>query len=67
MALGEMVAPMDFPGGRFAILSDPQRVAFGLPKMAPHQKNSTLAGRRCCRPAVASEASREGAQRLRRY
>ena len=31
----EMVAPMDFPGGRFAILSDPQGAAFGLLKMAP--------------------------------
>ena len=30
-----MVAPMDFPGGRFAILSDPQGAAFGLLKMAP--------------------------------
>lgn len=26
----EMLAPMDFPGGRFAILSDPQGAAFGL-------------------------------------
>ncbi|HEY1455915.1 MAG TPA: VOC family protein [Candidatus Dormibacteraeota bacterium] len=26
----EMVAPMDFPGGRFAILSDPQGAMFGL-------------------------------------
>jgi predicted enzyme related to lactoylglutathione lyase len=31
----EMVAPMDFPGGRFAILSDPQGAGFGLLKMAP--------------------------------
>jgi len=31
----EMVAPMDFPGGRFAIVSDPQGAAFGLLKMAP--------------------------------
>ena len=31
----EMVAPMDFPGGRFAILSDPQGASFGLLKMAP--------------------------------
>jgi uncharacterized protein len=31
----EMVAPMNFPGGRFAILSDPQGAAFGLLKMAP--------------------------------
>ena len=26
----EMLAPMDFPGGRFAILADPQGAAFGL-------------------------------------
>jgi hypothetical protein len=26
----EMVAPQDFPGGRFAIISDPQGAAFGL-------------------------------------
>jgi len=31
----EMVAPMDFPGGRFAILGDPQGASFGLLKMAP--------------------------------
>lgn len=31
----ELVAPMDFPGGRFAILNDPQGAAFGLLKMAP--------------------------------
>ena len=30
----EMVPPQDFPGGRFAILSDPQGAAFGLLKMA---------------------------------
>jgi uncharacterized protein len=30
----ELVAPMDFPGGRFAILSDPQGASFGLLKMA---------------------------------
>ena len=29
----EMVAPMDFPGGRFAILTDPQGAAFGLLRM----------------------------------
>ncbi len=32
---GQAVAPMDFPGGRFAILTDPQGAAFGLLKMAP--------------------------------
>ncbi|TAN32469.1 VOC family protein [bacterium] len=30
----EMLAPQEFPGGRFAILSDPQGAAFGLLKMA---------------------------------
>ncbi|MGH7765789.1 MAG: VOC family protein, partial [Candidatus Dormibacteraceae bacterium] len=30
----EMLAPQDFPGGRFAILSDPQGAAFGIMKMA---------------------------------
>ncbi len=29
----EMLAPRDFPGGRFAILSDPQGAVFGLLKM----------------------------------
>jgi predicted enzyme related to lactoylglutathione lyase len=28
----ELVAPMHFPGGRMAILSDPQGAAFGLMK-----------------------------------
>lgn len=28
----ELVSPMDFPGGRFAILSDPQGAAFGVLK-----------------------------------
>jgi predicted enzyme related to lactoylglutathione lyase len=27
-----MVAPVDYPGGRFAILSDPQGAMFGLLK-----------------------------------
>ena len=30
----EMMAPQDFPGGRFAIVSDPQGAAFGLLKMS---------------------------------
>ncbi len=30
----EMLAPRDFPGGRFAILGDPQGAVFGLLKMA---------------------------------
>jgi predicted enzyme related to lactoylglutathione lyase len=30
----EMLAPMDFPGGRFAILGDPQGASFGLLKTA---------------------------------
>jgi predicted enzyme related to lactoylglutathione lyase len=29
----EMLAPQDFPGGRFAIVSDPQGAVFGLLKM----------------------------------
>jgi predicted enzyme related to lactoylglutathione lyase len=33
----ELLAPMDFPGGRFAIVSDPQGAAFGLLKMNPRQ------------------------------
>jgi uncharacterized protein len=31
----EMLAPNDFPGGRFAIVGDPQGAAFGLLKMKP--------------------------------
>jgi hypothetical protein len=31
----EMLAPMDFAGGRFAILSDPQGATFGLLKTNP--------------------------------
>jgi predicted enzyme related to lactoylglutathione lyase len=31
----EMLAPQDMPGGRFAIVSDPQGAAFGLLKMEP--------------------------------
>lgn len=31
----EMLAPREFPGGRFAILADPQGAVFGLMKMAP--------------------------------
>jgi predicted enzyme related to lactoylglutathione lyase len=31
----EMVAPQDFPGGRFAIVTDPQGASFGLLRMAP--------------------------------
>ncbi len=31
----EMVAPQDFPGGRFAIVTDPQGASFGLLKMTP--------------------------------
>ncbi len=30
----EMLAPMDFPGGRFAIVSDPQGAVFGLHMLA---------------------------------
>jgi uncharacterized protein len=31
----ELLAPMDFPGGRMSIVSDPQGAAFGLMKMTP--------------------------------
>ncbi len=31
----EMLSPQDFPGGRFAIVADPQGAAFGLLRMAP--------------------------------
>jgi predicted enzyme related to lactoylglutathione lyase len=31
----EMLAPQEFPGGRFAILTDPQGAIFGLLKMTP--------------------------------
>jgi predicted enzyme related to lactoylglutathione lyase len=31
----EMVAPQDFPGGRFAILTDPQGAGFGLLRTRP--------------------------------
>ena len=34
----EMVAPQDFPGGRFAIVIDPQGAAFGLLKARPRQR-----------------------------
>ena len=30
----ESVGPMDFPGGRMSILSDPQGASFGLMKVA---------------------------------
>ena len=33
----EMVAPLDFPGGRFAIVTDPQGAFFGLLKTEPRQ------------------------------
>jgi len=33
----EMVSPQDFPGGRFAIVSDPQGAMFGLLKTSPRQ------------------------------
>ena len=31
----ELLPPQDFPGGRFAIVSDPEGASFGLLKMAP--------------------------------
>jgi predicted enzyme related to lactoylglutathione lyase len=30
----ELLAPQDFPGGRFAILTDPQGASFGLLRMS---------------------------------
>jgi len=30
----EMLAPMDFPGGRFSLIADPQGAIFGLLRMA---------------------------------
>ena len=35
LGASEMVAPRDFPGGRFAIVSDPQGAMFGLLKTDP--------------------------------
>jgi len=37
LGAAEMVAPEDFPGGRFAMISDPQGAAFGLLKTDPRQ------------------------------
>jgi predicted enzyme related to lactoylglutathione lyase len=34
----EMLAPQDMPGGRFAIVSDPQGASFGLLKMEEPSK-----------------------------
>jgi hypothetical protein len=34
LGAAEMVSPQDFPGGRFAIVSDPQGATFGLLRMA---------------------------------
>ena len=31
----ELIAPQEFPGGRFAILSDPEGASFGLLKTTP--------------------------------
>ena len=31
----EMLAPQEFPGGRFAIVTGPEGASFGLLKMAP--------------------------------
>jgi predicted enzyme related to lactoylglutathione lyase len=31
----ELLAPIDFPGGRMSIVSDPQGAAFGLMKTQP--------------------------------
>jgi predicted enzyme related to lactoylglutathione lyase len=35
LGAAELVAPLDFPGGRFAIVSDPQGAVFGLLKAEP--------------------------------
>lgn len=35
MGSRELVAPQDFPGGRFAILMDPEGASFGILKSAP--------------------------------
>jgi predicted enzyme related to lactoylglutathione lyase len=35
MGATELVAPVDYPGGRFAIVSDPQGATFGLLKATP--------------------------------
>ena len=32
----ELVAPLDFPGGRMSIVSDPQGAAFGLMRLSQH-------------------------------
>jgi hypothetical protein len=32
----ELVAPLDFPGGRMSIVSDPEGAAFGLMSLSPH-------------------------------
>ncbi len=37
LGASEMVAPQDFPGGRFAIVSDPQGASIGLLKAKPRQ------------------------------
>ena len=34
----EMMAPQDFPGGRFSVVTDPQGAVFGLLKMNPRQQ-----------------------------
>ena len=37
LGASEMVAPQDFPGGRFGIVSDPQGATFGLLKTNPRR------------------------------
>jgi predicted enzyme related to lactoylglutathione lyase len=34
LGAADVVGPQDFPGGRFAIVSDPQGASFGLLKVA---------------------------------
>ncbi len=38
LGASEMLAPQDFPGGRFAIISDPHGAPFGLLKAEPRQR-----------------------------
>jgi hypothetical protein len=40
----EMLEPHDFPGGRFAILSDPQGAVFGVIKRAERQESTSTGG-----------------------
>src|ERR1700737_2637342 len=54
----ETVAPMDFPGGRFAILSAARGAAWGLHRMPRREKSLSGAARRGGGPARALGAPR---------